>query len=549
SLQWNQVEFPNFSIQQAGYYPLVDRLGGPAYLSDAPHLYISGTDETFLLRGSVSQIYDGQRWLQDPDRTYYRFDSPLWQREQEDTYDLNRPDLYSAGLTPAQFNKTINLSWSPIGLPTRTLFTAGKPLRVSLAQPDPFLAYFRPSGQLFSKHWIQPEQWVVMTGRILRTDQKNFAEMVGKIQAVLEPDEREISDYVRSRYLQLPDLAEYRQNGLLQQLVDSLTSELADPYEKVQALRYYLMTTATYNLIVAIPPEDVDFVTWFLQTGEGYCVYFATALTMLSRLAGIPARYVEGYYVPPGNQGATRVLTGQQAHAWTEVFLAGIGWITVDATPGNSNPQPDLTPGVTPGVSPGVTVTPLPTPEPTLDPGVTGQPSLSPGADDPDNPDDLMSPVRILWWLLLIPLLLGAVLLWRIRRLKRHHDPIYIAKKLPDQRRRILFYWSEIKVLLHALNQDRQIGQTPDQFLLALTGPDGWLAGREDLVKNAAAGLDQVLYSTILPSDEVRTSLTMIYDILEQTLRQNRGLLLWLLRAWQSSPPSDDGQADRFVIS
>jgi transglutaminase-like putative cysteine protease len=549
SMQWNQVDFPDFSIQQAGYYPLVDRLGGPAYLSDAPHLFVSGTDDTFLLRGSVSQIYDGQRWLQDPDRTYYRFDSPLWQSEQDDTYDLNRPDLYSARLTAAQFNKTINLSWSPIGLPTRTLFTAGKPLRVSLAQSDPFLAYFRPSGQLFSKHWIQPGQWVVMTGRVMRTEQANFAEMVSKIQAVLKPDEREIPDLVRGRYLQLPDLAEYRQNGLLQQLTDSLTAGLDAPYDKVQALRYFLMTSATYNLIVSVPPADVDFVTWFLETGEGYCVYFATALTMMSRLAGIPARYVEGYYVPPGSQGDIRIVTGRQAHAWTEVYLAGIGWITVDATPGNSNPQPDPTPGITPGVSPGVTVTPEPTPEPTPDPGVTGQPVLSPGADDPDDPDARMSPALVLWWLLLLPVLLGILLFMRIRKIKRCHDRAWIAGKLADPKRRIRFYWSEIKDLLHALGQDRQTGQTPDQFLLAQTLPDGWLAGREDLVKKAAAVLDQVLYSAILPSDEAQASLAMIYDILEETVRQNRSLWVWLWRGRQRQPHSDDGHADRFVIS
>lgn len=549
SMQWNQVDIPDFSIQQAGYYPLVDRLGGPAYLSDAPHLYVSGTDETFLLRGSVSQIYDGQRWMQDPDRSYYRFDSPLWQSEQEDIYDLNRPNLFAARLTAAQFNKTINLSWSPIGLPTRTLFTAGKPLRVSLAQPDPFLAYFRPSGQLFSKHWIQPGQWVVLTGRVLRTDQANFAEMVSKIQATLAPDDQEIPGPVRARYLQLPDLDEYQENGTLLQLTDLLTAGLDDPYEKVQALRYYLMTSATYNLIVAIPPADVDFVTWFLQTGEGYCVYFATALTMLSRLAGIPARYVEGYYVPPGSQGEIRVLTGRQAHAWTEVYLAGIGWITVDATPGNSNPQPEPTPGVTPGVSPGVTVTPPPTPEPTTDPDVTGKPDLSPGADDPDNPDERMSPALVLLWLLLLPLLLGFLLLMRIRRLKRYHDPAYVAKKLTDPRHRILFYWSEIKVLLHVLGQNRQTGQTPDQFLFAQTDSDGWLAGRTDLVKEAAQGLDQVLYSTILPSDGTEASLAAIYDILEETVRQNCGIWAWFWRGWRSSPPGDDGQSGHFVIS
>jgi hypothetical protein len=160
-----------------------------------------------------------------------------------------------------------------------------------------------------------------------------------------------------------------------------------------------------------------------------------------------------------------------------------------------------------------------------------------------------MSPALVLWWLLFLPILLGILLLMRIRKIKRCHDRAWVAGKLTDPGRRIRFYWSEIKVLLHALGQDRQTGQTPDQFLLAQTVPDGWLAGREDLVKKAAEVLDQVLYSTILPSDEAQASLAMIYDILEETVRQNRSLWVWLWRGWRRPSPSDDGHADRFVIS
>jgi pimeloyl-ACP methyl ester carboxylesterase len=150
-----QRELPSFLAPASGYYPLVDRLGG-GQLSDLPMLRVGGSEEAMLLRGSVSQIYDGRNWIQDRTEATTRYDSPLWRSEQTEFFDLERPDVYSAGLTAAQFNRTMNVSWSPLRLPTRTLIIAGKPLQLSLAQPDPFIAYFRPSGQIFSKHWIQP---------------------------------------------------------------------------------------------------------------------------------------------------------------------------------------------------------------------------------------------------------------------------------------------------------------------------------------------------------------------------------------------------------
>lgn len=554
SKQWNQVDFPVFSIAQAGYYPQSDQLGGPVLLSDAPLLYLSSSEEAFLLRGSVSQIYDGRRWLQDPDRTYYRFDSPIWQKEQEETYDLKRPDLYSAGLTAAQFNKTVNLGWSPVGLPTRTLFTAGKPLHLSLADPDPFLAYFRPSGQLFSKHWIQPGQWVLLTGRLLRTEQPNFADMVRKIQAGQAPADLDIPDVILTRYLQLPDLAEYRQDGQLRQLADTLTAGLDNPYDRVLALRYFLMTQFEYSLDVAIPPDDVDFVTWFLQTREGYCVYFATALVMLCRLTGVPARYVEGYYVPPASENGIRTLTGREAHAWSEVYLAGIGWVTVDATPGGASGQPEPTPGATPAVtpaaSPAATLTPEPSVRPTGDPAISMRPDASPGAKDPSSPGSLSSPFLVLRWLLLLPILAGLWLYGRVRSLKRRHDPDYIRRRLPDPRLQLLFYWREIKILLHELGQECRPDQSPAQFLLAQTDSGGRLAGREDLVQSAATGLNDLFYGETMTADKARESLAELYDSLEAMVRANRGLWAWLLRVIKSGrlmPP--DGQTGGFVIS
>ena len=64
---------------------------------------------------------------------------------------------------------------------------------------------------------------------------------------------------------------------------------------------------------------------------------FASALVLLLRAQGIPARYVGGYYAHEWNHwGKFISIRSGDAHAWAEVYLPQRGWITVDATPANS---------------------------------------------------------------------------------------------------------------------------------------------------------------------------------------------------------------------
>ncbi len=67
---------------------------------------------------------------------------------------------------------------------------------------------------------------------------------------------------------------------------------------------------------------------------KGYCEYFATATTLLLRMSGVPARYVTGYAVRSFQRsGAHYVIRDEDAHAWSEAYLPGRGWVEVDATP------------------------------------------------------------------------------------------------------------------------------------------------------------------------------------------------------------------------
>lgn len=86
-------------------------------------------------------------------------------------------------------------------------------------------------------------------------------------------------------------------------------------------------------------PSGQDFLPWFLgRAGEGNSSYFASAAVMAYRAVGVPARYAEGYLITEAQarQGVGRDIevTADNAHAWVEIYVDGIGWRRVEVTPG-----------------------------------------------------------------------------------------------------------------------------------------------------------------------------------------------------------------------
>lgn len=109
---------------------------------------------------------------------------------------------------------------------------------------------------------------------------------------------------------------------------------------KLRYVRAFLADHYEYSLTPGDLPEGKDFVEYFLmENKQGYCMHFATAAVLMLRNMGVPARYAEGYLMIPGSfepseDGYTSVVYDHQAHAWTEIYLDGVGWIPVEMTPG-----------------------------------------------------------------------------------------------------------------------------------------------------------------------------------------------------------------------
>jgi transglutaminase-like putative cysteine protease len=129
------------------------------------------------------------------------------------------------------------------------------------------------------------------------------------------------------RDLQLPPSLDPRVAALARQVLAGETR----PTQAAAALQRYLQREYAYTL--ELSGDTSDPLTDFLFVRKaGHCEHFATALTVLLRTQGIPARVTAGFF---GGErlGERYVLRAGDAHAWTQVFVPGEGWVTFDATP------------------------------------------------------------------------------------------------------------------------------------------------------------------------------------------------------------------------
>ncbi len=114
------------------------------------------------------------------------------------------------------------------------------------------------------------------------------------------------------------------------QLAYDITAAYETDYDKALAIEDYLSNNYTYTLEPPPLPPEQDFVDHFLFDGrEGYCTYYATAMVVLARTIGLPARYVEGYVVP---STGSQIITNNESHAWPELYFEGVGWLQFEPT-------------------------------------------------------------------------------------------------------------------------------------------------------------------------------------------------------------------------
>ncbi len=158
---------------------------------------------------------------------------------------------------------------------------------------------------------------------------------VRSLSSVATPDELATAPtiypaWVTNRYLSPGDSLTER----TRELAIDIVGDAVDPYTQAVRVEAYLRENITYNERVAEPPEGVDLVDYTLfESQQGYCEHYSASMTIMMRSLGVPARTVVGYY--PGDYDEAQggyVYRQLNAHAWTEVFFPGYGWIPFEPT-------------------------------------------------------------------------------------------------------------------------------------------------------------------------------------------------------------------------
>jgi transglutaminase-like putative cysteine protease len=139
-------------------------------------------------------------------------------------------------------------------------------------------------------------------------------------------------EYIKQKYLQLPSTLPQRVKALAHQLLDTIDN----PYDKAERIETYLRSAPySYSPQVKATPPGRDPVDYFLfDLKSDFCEYFASAMVIMLREAGVPARLVEGFTTGTFDTTTVQyVVREQDAHAWVEVYFPQYGWIEFEPTP------------------------------------------------------------------------------------------------------------------------------------------------------------------------------------------------------------------------
>ncbi|MCD6291324.1 MAG: transglutaminase domain-containing protein, partial [Anaerolineae bacterium] len=322
SSPWRHVEksaermFPD--LEHPAVSPLNVSLGGSP--GQMPRLYLLGEPPGLAQRVALRVHLNQPAPQYGGEKRYYRaityadYSGHGWSNEdQARTSDFPPGQPWDESLASLVGRKRLLQAIELVDAPGGVLYAAGEPIA-----PDiPYEAHMRGPGDLVS---ISPK------GSVRRYS------VLSAVPAVSEEQLRAAGwDYpeeIRSRYLALPDVP--------QRVLDKAAEVVAgidNPYDRAVAIENYLRTFE-YTLKINPPPPDRDVVDYFLfDLRKGYCDYYASAMVVMARAVGIPARlavgYASGYYDEHTDE---YTVTEADAHSWPELYFPPYGWIPFEPT-------------------------------------------------------------------------------------------------------------------------------------------------------------------------------------------------------------------------
>jgi hypothetical protein len=321
----------------------------------------------------------------------------------------------------------------------------------------------------------------------------------------LEADSTDYPPEIRERYLQLPENVPQRVKDLAARLTQSATSA----YDKALRVQEYLRAAYAYQLDAPPPPPDRDVVDYFLfDAPGGFCSYYATAMVVLLRSQGVPARVAAGFATGEYD-GLLRKyrVAAKAAHAWVEVYFPTYGWIEFEPT--SSQEVFDYT-----GAE-------------------EDQPEQLPAAPQPRSADTILTPIVIGALSALTLGLIGVAALFVWRR--------YAQLRLtPEQQARRL-YW-EARRSLQKLGVGSAPSATPDEFRAACADR---LADQPRLRQAIEAATNSYIHAVFTSAPPDRSEMEMTRHAWRTAWKERLRLRLRLHTRHQRGHPVQIAHRDR----
>jgi transglutaminase-like putative cysteine protease len=305
------VQVQGWSDPSGQYYTGFDNRLDLSYrggLSDTVMMYVKSPAWSYW-RSHAYDAYDGRTWTQ-ADASVERIERSGAVFELE-----NRFWLYDD-----YFVQTFYIMQPMPNL----VFTGGRPIHLYLSADE---IAIDATGGIRVGQALEPG----MVYSVMSLRQDHSAEELRGARGLIPLD-------VLLQNLQLPDTVTERTRTL----AEEITHGAATSYDKVIAVRDYLLAMYPYDYFPPPQAPNTDAVDQFLFVDKrGVCEHFVSAMVVMLRALNIPARLVAGYgsgdYNPFTNYYEVRA---DDAHAWVEVYFPGVGWVPFDPTPGwTGNPQ------------------------------------------------------------------------------------------------------------------------------------------------------------------------------------------------------------------
>lgn len=273
-------------------------------------------------RGVALLRFDGRRWSTPPQ------ESTVVESDSSEVYRFPPPALPPEEVRPLRYSVLME------PLATNALFLAAWPIEVrgrfGDANDQPLLVAHHGylvmdgTGSVFA-----PAQ------NSLRMQYSALSETVRIPPARLRLAGTDYPEAIRDAYLQLPAL-----DPRIPQLALQAVEKEKNPYDKAAAIEQYLRKNYGYTLDLT-GPEPASPLPYFLfERRAGHCEYFASAMVIMLRTLGIPARYITGFLPGQYNDvGGDYIVRASDAHSWVEAYFPKYGWVAFDPTPAGAPPS------------------------------------------------------------------------------------------------------------------------------------------------------------------------------------------------------------------